>query len=95
VRLYADRLRDHGESKLAARRHVGELLDINPATIRNWVEAEERAAGPARPSADAPVDTDAELRRLRAENAELRRANDILKTASAFFAQAELDRRLK
>jgi transposase-like protein len=43
VRLYADRLRDHGESKLAARKHVGELLDINLATIRNWVEAEERA----------------------------------------------------
>jgi hypothetical protein len=31
VRLYRDRLRDHGESKLAARKHVGELLDINPA----------------------------------------------------------------
>lgn len=95
VRLYADRLRDHGESKLAARRHVGELLDINPATIRNWVEAEQRGARPTGPSADTPADTDAELRRLRAENAELRRANDILKTASAFFAQAELDRRLK
>ena len=34
VRLYLDRLRDHGEPKLAARRHVGELLDINPATLR-------------------------------------------------------------
>ena len=32
VRLYQDRLRDHRESKLAARRHVGRLLDINPAT---------------------------------------------------------------
>ena len=31
VRLYGDWLRDHGESKLAARRHVGQLLDINPA----------------------------------------------------------------
>ena len=47
VRLYPDRLRDHGESKLAARRHVGELLDIKPATLRNWIEAEERAARPA------------------------------------------------
>ena len=95
VRLYADRLRDHGESKLAARQHVGELLDINPATIRNWVEAEGHAARPAGADADESADTAAELRRLRAENAELRRANDILKTASAFFAQAELDRRLK
>ena len=41
------------------------------------------------------VDDGAELRRLRQEVAELRRANEILKTASAFFAQAELDRRLK
>jgi len=41
------------------------------------------------------INTAAEMRRLRQENAELRRANEILKTASAFFAQAELDRRLK
>jgi transposase len=95
VRLYADRLRDHGESKLAARKHVGELLDINPATIRNWVEAEERGGRPAGSDPAESGDTAAELARLRQENAELRRANDILKTASAFFAQAELDRRLK
>ena len=94
VRLYQDRLRDHGESKLAARRHVGQLLDINPATLRNWIEAEKRATAPARAAADDSVDM-AEVRRLRAENAELRRANQILKTASAFFASAELDRRLK
>jgi transposase len=94
VRLYQDRLRDHGESKLAARRHVGQLLDINAATLRNWIEADERAARPASPTATDSPDA-AELRRLRQENAELRRANEILKTASAFFAQAELDRRLK
>ena len=95
VRLYQDRLRDHGESKLAARRHVGELLDIKPATLRNWVEADERASKPAAArEADSAGDA-AELARLRKENAELRRANEILKTASAFFAQAELDRRLK
>jgi len=95
VRLYQDRLRDHGESKLAARRHVGQLLDVNPATLRNWIDADERAARPAGPGAASSADAAAELRRLRAENAELRRANEILKTASAFFAQAELDRRLK
>ena len=94
VRLYQDRLRDHGESKLTARRHVGALLDINPATLRNWIEAEQRAAAPAR-SGVGDSDTAAAMRRLRQENAELRRANEILKTASAFFAQAELDRRLK
>ncbi|TFV54545.1 IS3 family transposase, partial [Geodermatophilus sp. DF01-2] len=40
VRMYADRVRD-GESKLAARRKVGELLGVNPATLRNWVETAE------------------------------------------------------
>lgn len=42
------------------------------------------------------VETEAseELKRLRRENAELRRANEILRTASAFFAAAEVDRRL-
>ena len=98
VRLYEDRLRAHGESQVAARRHVGALLDINPATIRNWVEASERSSrssSPASVSGSGAEDAHDELRRLRRENAELRRANDILKTASAFFAQAELDRRLK
>ena len=95
VRLYADRLRDHRESKLAARQHVGQLLDVKPATLRNWIEAEERAAQPAGSGAASAVEDAAELRRLRQEVAELRRANEILKTASAFFAQAELDRRLK
>jgi len=95
VRLYQDRLRDHGESNLAARRHVGQLLDINPATLRNWIEAEQRATRPTGANAADSGEAAAELRRLRAENAELRRANEILKTASAFFAQAELDRRLK
>jgi transposase len=95
VRLYRDRLRDHGESKLAARRHVGQLLDINPETLRGWVEADERHAGTPAGANDDAGESAAELARLRQENAELRRANEILKTASAFFAQAELDRRLK
>ena len=95
VRLYQDRLRDHRESKLAARRHVGQLLDINPATLRNWIEAEKRAGASVDGSGSSDSVDLAEVRRLRAEVAELRRANEILKTASAFFASAELDRRLK
>jgi transposase len=95
VRLYRDRLRDQGESKLAARRHVGELLDINPETLRGWVEADERRSEKPVGANDDGGESAAELARLRRENAELRRANEILKTASAFFAQAELDRRLK
>jgi transposase-like protein len=92
VRMYQERRRDHGESKLAARRRVGELLDINPATLRNWIEREEIDSG-VRPGVSSAESE--ELKSLRRENAELRRANEILKTASAFFAQAELDRRLK
>jgi hypothetical protein len=92
IRLYNDWLRDHGESKLAARKHVGELLDINPATLRNWVESEQGAVTPVGSGAvGSGADSD-EVARLRKENAELRRANEILKTASAFFAAAELDR---
>lgn len=95
VRFYQDRLAEHGESKLGARRHVGELLGIAPATLRNWIEAEERSAGTTSGGASDSGSESAELRRLRQEVAQLRRANEILKTASAFFAQAELDRRLK
>ncbi len=78
IRLYTDWLRDHGGSKLAARKHVGELLDINPATLRNWVEAEQRAA-PAAGSGEVGWVADSDdVARLRKENAELRRANEIL-----------------
>ena len=93
VRMYRDRLRDHeDESMLEARRQVGAMLDINPATMRNWIEREEVDTG-ARPGVTS-MDA-AEIKALRRENAELRRANEILKTASAFFAAAELDRRLE
>ena len=92
VRMYRDRLEQQQESKLEARRQVGALLDIKPATIRNWVEDAERRDGLRVPAARAESE---EVRALKRENAELRRANEILKTASAFFVQAELDRRLK
>jgi transposase-like protein len=70
VRLYADRRRDHGESKLAARKHVGELLDINPATLRNWIDADERESAPGG-TGESGADESGELARLRQENAEL------------------------
>jgi transposase len=40
VRMYQERIRDLGESKLTARRAVGAVLDIDPATLRNRVERE-------------------------------------------------------
>jgi transposase-like protein len=93
VRMYQERRRDFpGESAVASRRRVGELLDVRPETLRGWIERVEVDAG-ARPG--VPSSVEARIKELERENAELRRANEILKTASAFFAQAELDRRLR
>jgi transposase len=71
---------------------VAAQLGVNPETLRNWVTQAEVDAG------DRPGTTSAEAARiaeLERENRELRRANEILRTASAFFAAAELDRRVK
>lgn len=96
VRMFEDRIAETGESKLAARRHVGELLGINQATLRNWIEDRHGGGRSVVSAVSSSVgDKDAELAALRKENAELRRANEILKTASAFFAAAEVDRRLR
>lgn len=95
VRLYRERLAEGTESKLGARQHVGRLLDVNQATLRNWVEEAERSEGTRAPTAASRSADSEEVRALKKRVAELERANDILKTASAFFAQAELDRRLK
>ena len=69
-------------------RRIGEELGINPDTLRGWVKQAQIDTGsrPGTTTADA-----ARIRQLEKENAELRRANAILRTASAFFA-AELDR---
>jgi transposase len=68
VRLYQDRLRDHGvQARRAPAR--GRLLNIN-RQLRNWIEAKKRAGSPADgPSSGDLVDV-AEVRRLRAEVAE-------------------------
>ena len=92
VRMYRDRLAEPGESKLGARRHVGSLLDVNQATLRNWIE--DRYTETAKSAGARSSDSD-EVRALKKRVAELERANEILKTSAAFFAQAELDRRLK
>lgn len=93
VRMYQDRIVQAGDSKRGARRHVGEILGINEATLRNWVE-DRYGTSNTTPCVEGE-DPVAELSALRRENAELRRANEILKTATAFFAAAEVDRRLR
>ncbi len=93
VRMYQDRRREKpGESQLQARRQVGELLDVAPSTLRGWIERTEIDAG-ERPGVTS--ETAARITELEREVGELRRANEILKTASAFFAAAELDRKLR
>jgi transposase len=63
-----------------------------PQTLLEWVKREEVDSG----QRDGLTTSERErIKALEREVKELRRANDILKTASAFFAQAELDRRLK
>ncbi|WP_162903934.1 transposase [Leucobacter sp. wl10] len=91
IRMCQDRISEGNTSKAAAYREVGELLGISAETLRGWVDR-VLTDGRHRPdSNEAPAD---EIARLRRENAQLKRANEILKTASAFFAQAELDRTL-
>src|SRR6516162_501445 len=88
VRLVAEH-RDQYESEYAAIRSIAAKLGVaTPETLRQWVRQAEVDGG-QRPGATS--EESAEIRRLRAEVKELRRANEILKAASAFFA-AELDR---
>jgi transposase len=76
-----------GQRKGALAR-VGEQLGINPETLRNWVNQAEVDGG-RRPGTS--TDDRQRIAELEREVRELRRANGILKSASAFFA-AELDR---
>ena len=69
--------------------HVARDLGIHREALRQWVRQAEADATP-RASRVLPRDVQEELDRLRKENAELRRANAILKDASVYFAQ-ELD----
>ena len=88
VRLVAES-RDQYESEWAAIESIATKLGIGSTeTLRKWVRRAEVDAGerPGVTSQEA-----AEVRKLRAENRELRRANEILKAAAGFFA-AELDR---
>jgi transposase len=91
VRLVREH-RSEYESEWAAMESIASKIGCTAETLRKWVRRTEREEG-KRPGLTT---TEAEeLKQLRRENRELKRANEILKTASAFFAQAELDRRLK
>ena len=79
-------------SQWVAIRSVAEKLGCSVEALRRWVRQAERDAG-HRPG--LTTSEREELKRLQRENVELKRANEILRKASAFFAQAELDRRAK
>ena len=91
VRMLWEQASSH-DSEWAAMCSIAEKIGCAPETLRKWVRQAETDAG-KRPG--LTTDEREKLKRLERENFELRRANEILRKASAFFAQAELDRRPK
>jgi transposase-like protein len=79
-------------SQWSAIQSIAGKFGCSAETLRKWVRRTETDAG----RREGLTTEDRErIKALERENRELRRANEILRTASAFFAQAELDRRLK
>ena len=76
----------------AAIESIAPKIGCVPQTLLEWVKRQEVDGGLRAGITTAEAQR---LKELERENKELRRANEILKLASAFFAQAELDRRLK
>jgi transposase len=91
VRMVFEHAREH-PSQWAAMRSIAEKLGCTTEALRRWVRQAERDRG-ERPG--LTTDERQRLKQLERENFELKRANEILKKAAAFFAQAELDRRAK
>lgn len=91
VRLVFEHQEEYA-SQWAALTSIASKIGCTPETLRKWVRRAETDQGQR--SGTTTEDRE-RLKKLERENKELRRANDILRTASAFFAQAELDRRLK
>ena len=91
VRMVFEVREEYG-SQWAAIVSIASKIGCTAETLRRWVRARERDTG------QRPGITTAEQERVKAlerEVRELRRTNEILRLASAFFAQAELDRRFK
>ncbi len=94
VRERAVRLvREHGPeypSQWAAIASIAGKIGCTPETLRKWVRQAERDSGHR---GGLTTDERQQLQALEREVRELRRTNEILRKASAYFAQAELDRR--
>ena len=91
VRMVLEHQDEH-ESQWATITSIAAKIGCSAETLRNWVRQAERDQG-SRPG--LTTEERARLKQLERENFELRRANEILRKASAYFAQAELDRRAK
>ena len=82
----------HYPSQWAAIRSIAEKIGCTAETLRLWVR---RAEGHQGSTNAASTDEQARIKDLERENRELRRGSEILRLASAYFAQAELDRQPK
>lgn len=91
VRMVFEHAAKHA-SQWAAIVSIAEKMGCTPETLRHWVRQAERDAGQR---AGLTTDERTRLKQLERENVELRRTNEILRLASAYFAKAELDRRAK
>lgn len=80
------------ESQWAAIRSVASKIDCSPETLRHWIRKDEIDTG----KREGLTSNERErMKQLEKENRELKKANEILRLASAFFAKAELDRQLR
>jgi len=91
VRLVLDHRGEHA-SQSAAMKSIAAKIGCSGETLRNWVRQAERDQGMR---AGPTTEERERIRALEREVRELRQANEILRKASAYFAQAELDRRSK
>ena len=91
VRMVFESRPDH-PSLWAAVESIAAKIGCTAQTLHNWVRQHERGTG----QQDRPTSSEQQrIKALEREVKELRKANEILRLASAYFAQAELDRRLK
>jgi transposase-like protein len=91
VRMVLEQQTEHS-SQWATIQSIASKLGCTSETLRRWVRQTERDLGIRNGMTSADRER---LKKLERENRELKRANEILRKASAFFAQAELDRPLK
>ena len=91
VRMVLEQQTEHS-SQWATIQSMASKIGCTSETLRRWVRQAERDQGIR---SGMTSDDRERLKKLERENRELKRANEILRKASAFFAQAELDRPLK